>query len=73
MSSAQNAHESAICPVRAQPSAEIARVECARCRRKCDLGSWKMKKKLFREAFAIFMPDMNLYKANRAFLELCVC
>ena len=33
VSSARNAGESAICPVRAQPSAEIARVECAKCRR----------------------------------------
>ena len=32
VSSARNAGESAICPVRAQPSAEIARVECAKCR-----------------------------------------
>ena len=37
VSSARNAGESAICPVRAQPSAEIARVECAKCRRECDL------------------------------------
>ena len=37
VSSARNAGESAICPVRAQPSAEIARVECAECRRECDL------------------------------------
>ena len=29
--------ESAICPVCAQPSAEIVRVECAKCRRECDL------------------------------------
>ena len=36
-SSARNAGESAICPVRAQPSAEIVRVECAKCRRECDL------------------------------------
>ena len=36
--SARNAGESAICPVRAQPSAEIARVECAKCRRECDLS-----------------------------------
>ena len=28
----------AICPVRAQPSAEIVRVECAKCRRECDLS-----------------------------------
>ena len=26
-----------MCPVRAQPSAEIVRVECAKCRRECDL------------------------------------
>ena len=37
VSSARNAGESAICRVRAQPSAEIARVECAKCRRECDL------------------------------------
>ena len=37
VSSARNAGESAICAVRAQPSAEIARVECAKCRRECDL------------------------------------
>ena len=37
VSSAPNAGESAICAVRAQPSAEIVRVECARCRRECDL------------------------------------
>ena len=36
VSSARNAGESAICPVRAQPSAEIVRVECAKCRRECD-------------------------------------
>ena len=33
VSSARNAGESAICPVPAQPSAEIARVERAKCRR----------------------------------------
>ena len=37
VSSARNAGESAICPARAQPSAEIVRVECAKCRRECDL------------------------------------
>ena len=37
VSSARNAGESEICPVRAQPFAEIARVECAKCRRECDL------------------------------------
>ena len=37
VSSARNAGESALCPVRAQPSAEIVRVECAKCRRECDL------------------------------------
>ena len=36
-SSARNAGESAICPVPAQPSAEIVRVECVKCRRECDL------------------------------------
>ena len=36
MSSARNAGESAGRPVRAQPSAEIVRVECAKCRRGCD-------------------------------------
>ena len=38
MPCARNAGESAICPVRAQPSAEIVRVECAKCRRECDLS-----------------------------------
>ena len=38
VSSARNAGESAICPVRAQPSAEIVRVECAKSRRECDLS-----------------------------------
>ena len=38
MSSARNAGESATCPVRAQPFAEIVRVECAKCRRECDLS-----------------------------------
>ena len=37
MSSGRNAGESAICPGRGQPSAEIVRVECAKCRRECDL------------------------------------
>ena len=37
-SSARNAGESAICPMPAQPSAEIVRVECAKCRRECDLS-----------------------------------
>ena len=37
VSSARNAGESAICPVRAQPSAEIVRVESANCRREGDL------------------------------------
>ena len=36
VSSAQNAGESAICPGRGQPSAEIVRVECAKCKRECD-------------------------------------
>ena len=36
VSSARNAGESAIRPVRAQPSAEIVRVECAKCRRERD-------------------------------------
>ena len=36
VSSARNAGESAIGSVRAQPSAEIVRVECAKCRRECD-------------------------------------
>ena len=36
VSSAQNAGESAIGPVPAQPSAEIVRVERAKCRRECD-------------------------------------
>ena len=38
VSSARNAGESAICPMPAQPSAEIVRVECAKCRRECDLS-----------------------------------
>ena len=38
VSSARNAGESAFCPVRAQPSAEIVRVECAKHRRECDLS-----------------------------------
>ena len=37
VSSARNAGESAIGSERAQPSAEIVRVECAKCRRECDL------------------------------------
>ena len=37
VSSARNAGESAICQVPARPSAEIVRVECAKCRRECDL------------------------------------
>ena len=36
VSSARNAGESAIWRLRAQPSAEIVRVECAKCRRECD-------------------------------------
>ena len=36
VSSARNAGQSAICRVPAQPSAEIVRVECAKCRRECD-------------------------------------
>ena len=38
VSSARNAGESANRPVCAQPSAEIVRVECAKCRRECDLS-----------------------------------
>ena len=37
VSSARNAGESAICLCPSQPSAEIARVECAKRRRDCDL------------------------------------
>ena len=36
-SRARKAGESAICPGRGQPSAGIVRVECAKCRRECDL------------------------------------
>ena len=43
VSSARNAGQSAICPMPAQPSAEIVRVECAKRRRECDLESWKMR------------------------------
>ena len=35
---ARNAGESAICPGPEQPSAEIVRVEAAKCRRECDLS-----------------------------------
>ena len=38
LSSARNAGESAICRLPAQPSAEIVRVEFAKCRRECDLS-----------------------------------
>ena len=38
VSSARNAGESAICPVHAQPSVEIVRVECAKSRREGDLS-----------------------------------
>ena len=38
VSSARNGGESAICEITAQPSAEIVRVECAKCRRECDLS-----------------------------------
>ena len=38
VSSARNAGESAIREVTGQPSAEIVRVECAKCRRECDLS-----------------------------------
>ena len=38
VSSARNAGESAICLCRGQPSAEIVRVECVKCRRECDLS-----------------------------------
>ena len=38
VSSARNAGESAIWLCRGQPSAEIVRVECAKCRRECDLS-----------------------------------
>ena len=37
VSSERNAGESAICRLRAQPSAEIVRVKCAKCRRECEL------------------------------------
>ena len=37
VSSARNAGESAICLCPSQPSAEIVRVECAKCKRECDL------------------------------------
>ena len=37
VSSARNAGESPICRVPAQPSAEIVRVEYAKCRRECDV------------------------------------
>ena len=37
VSSARNAGESAMCRVPVRPSAEIVRVECAKCRRECDL------------------------------------
>ena len=38
VTSARNASENAICHMPAQPSAEIVRVECAKCRRECDLS-----------------------------------
>ena len=38
VSSVRYAGDSAICPMRAQPSAEIVHVERAKCRRQCDLS-----------------------------------
>ena len=38
VSSARNAGESAMCPGPGQPSAEIVRVEGAKCRGECDLS-----------------------------------
>ena len=38
VSSARNAGERAMYEITAQPSAEIVRVECAKCRRECDLS-----------------------------------
>ena len=43
VSSARNAGESAICPLRAQPSAEIVRVECAKCSTRSNLWSGKLR------------------------------
>ena len=44
VSSARNAGESAICPIPPQPSAEIVRVECAKCRRECDLSGVRLRR-----------------------------
>ena len=41
VSSARNAGESAIREIAAQPSAEIVRVECAKCRREHDLCNYR--------------------------------
>ena len=48
VSRARSAGESAICPGCGQPSAGIARVECAKCKRECDLSRsratlWKLR------------------------------
>ena len=67
VSSARNAGESGICPVCAQPSAEIVRVECAKCRRPhvratlcgdraCGVGEMRAKVRLVRCARSPLQP-----------------
>ena len=60
MSSARNAGESAIRRVPAQPSAEIVRVECAKCRRECDLSGPRATL-VFSEESALRNNKMKLF------------
>ena len=63
VSSARNAGESAICPMRAQPSAEIVRVECAKCRRECDLSHARAT---VQPSAEIEQPSAEIVRVERA-------
>ena len=77
VSSTRNAGESAICPVYAQPFAEIVRVEYAKGRRECDLGGTWMNgvccKYLANMAYLVCLPSHTYNFANIYLAAFQVC
>ena len=72
-SSARTAGESAICLAPAQPSAEIVRVECAKCRRECDLSrAAQPSAEIVRVECAKCRRERNLSRARNPLRRSCV-
>ena len=77
VSSARNAGESAICFCPAQPSAEIVRVECAKCRRECDWGAedenWRLSSTTLVRGVSGELEDENWRLCSTTLVRGAIC